>query len=70
MVFCNLEYRERTLPGTDVTILILIDGFLQSGIAAIKNFINSVTILILIDGFLQYKYKRTKSRDSRSQSLF
>ena len=37
-----------------VTILILIDGFLQShGIPFVEIF-NKVTILILIDGFLQY----------------
>ena len=40
----------------EVTILILIDGFLQfSGSEdEIKN-LKEVTILILIDGFLQYK---------------
>ena len=36
-----------------VTILILIDGFLQSYIHTNKALANSVTILILIDGFLQ-----------------
>ena len=38
---------------TMVTILILIDGFLQYGIYEPINQIDSVTILILIDGFLQ-----------------
>ena len=37
-----------------VTILILIDGFLQSGQKMISNSSKQVTILILIDGFLQY----------------
>ena len=38
-----------------VTILILIDGFLQFKIAEIANlYIPNVTILILIDGFLQF----------------
>ena len=38
-----------------VTILILIDGFLQYMLSDINKFAKSVTILILIDGFLQYK---------------
>ena len=38
-----------------VTILILIDGFLQYEFERIKEeILNDVTILILIDGFLQY----------------
>ena len=37
-----------------VTILILIDGFLQYNLLNTKDFINGVTILILIDGFLQF----------------
>ena len=40
----------------EVTILILIDGFLQ--LKVLKKNVNTfmyVTILILIDGFLQYK---------------
>ena len=37
-----------------VTILILIDGFLQSYTHTNKKLANAVTILILIDGFLQY----------------
>ena len=36
-----------------VTILILIDGFLQFGICVGYNHEVNVTILILIDGFLQ-----------------
>ena len=36
-----------------VTILILIDGFLQFREKIRKRFENIVTILILIDGFLQ-----------------
>ena len=38
-----------------VTILILIDGFLQYQWIKGKNTDSLVTILILIDGFLQYK---------------
>ena len=37
----------------NVTILILIDGFLQSEIEALTSLVVEVTILILIDGFLQ-----------------
>ena len=37
-----------------VTILILIDGFLQYVNKFAKTLIRDVTILILIDGFLQY----------------
>ena len=58
MVFCNVFEQVEKKEGKKVTILILIDGFLQSD----KLFIgvsvsNKVTILILIDGFLQYKRK-------------
>ena len=55
MVFCNnvtirLEYKERT-----VTILILVDGFLQfEEMDKDEKIINIVTILILVDGFLQF----------------
>ena len=38
-----------------VTILILIDGFLQSPLCGILFYVACVTILILIDGFLQYE---------------
>ena len=38
----------------EVTILILIDGFLQYNIQTKNNKERGVTILILIDGFLQY----------------
>ncbi len=37
-----------------VTILILIDGFLQFDVDRFINTLLEVTILILIDGFLQY----------------
>ena len=37
-----------------VTILILVDGFLQFQTETIKRFYTEVTILILVDGFLQY----------------
>ena len=37
----------------DVTILILVDGFLQYNITDIYSAFTEVTILILVDGFLQ-----------------
>ena len=37
-----------------VTILILIDGFLQYDIESFNGIFHAVTILILIDGFLQF----------------
>ena len=53
MVFCNTEkYKSKTFC-ICVTILILVDGFLQyQGITYIGNN-EFVTILILVDGFLQ-----------------
>ena len=47
----NTEYREK-IKGI-VTILILIDGFLQYEIILSLKTQFKVTILILIDGFLQ-----------------
>ena len=54
MVFCNLEYiKEGEMP-SKVTILILIDGFLQFIYLYDEEvYVDKVTILILIDGFLQ-----------------
>ena len=54
-----------------VTILILIDGFLQYKVAYNYYGKKEVTILILIDGFLQLKtrYFKAKNHD-KSQSLF
>ena len=53
-----------------VTILILIDGFLQSVYDTDSLGENKVTILILIDGFLQYGYFGKLCQNSASQSLF
>ena len=57
MVFCNEIKRLKRDSEYHVTILILIDGFLQfkENISLFKSALN-VTILILIDGFLQYDY--------------
>ena len=55
MVFCNMVHKKVTLNPIIVTILILIDGFLQyDEYVLCKGFPENVTILILIDGFLQY----------------
>ena len=54
MVFCNKTTQKEKHIMKDVTILILIDGFLQSR-CEIGNYNRiEVTILILIDGFLQF----------------
>ena len=39
----------------NVTILILIDGFLQYNLNDVTDIEYGVTILILIDGFLQFQ---------------
>ena len=39
-----------------VTILILVDGFLQYHNEEMDELEINVTILILVDGFLQYKF--------------
>ena len=53
MVFCNKEVIDDNFNCPLVTILILIDGFLQYNIESLYAFFDDVTILILIDGFLQ-----------------
>ena len=53
MVFCNEDKILKKYDVLDVTILILIDGFLQCLFFKCSKVANAVTILILIDGFLQ-----------------
>ena len=53
MVFCNTDYIKEVAIVIAVTILILIDGFLQLENMKIYYYGLTVTILILIDGFLQ-----------------
>ena len=71
MVFCNnwnSKIFEKTLQ---VTILILIDGFLQYKTRSTQKGSIWVTILILIDGFLQYSdIKFIRFNEAGSQSLF
>ena len=55
MVFCNLTIGIITTVRNGVTILILVDGFLQLSIQySFKLYCVIVTILILVDGFLQF----------------
>ena len=53
MVFCNIRVDDEKILECNVTILILIDGFLQSKKVLVNTDVIDVTILILIDGFLQ-----------------
>ena len=71
MVFCNNNIRQGYYLSKKVTILILIDGFLQfyEPLDLEDNY--WVTILILIDGFLQYYLsKKYLDEEIPSQSLF
>ena len=55
MVFCNLLQLLNNPNVVIVTILILVDGFLQYDSENHNMiFVGFVTILILVDGFLQY----------------
>ena len=54
MVFCNNICFKYIIFHIYVTILILIDGFLQSSKVQKHGGSKLVTILILIDGFLQF----------------
>ena len=71
MVFCNDELDLINKCGGYVTILILIDGFLQYFLQQLVRIQDFVTILILIDGFLQLNIRNKKLRRmDMSQSLF
>ena len=58
MVFCNHKISRLLWGDTKVTILILVDGFLQYFNNEYVQSNDTVTILILVDGFLQYEPKR------------
>ena len=60
MVFCNIATDNTKKNGKKVTILILIDGFLQYTDSVLANCNITVTILILIDGFLQSTWSSTQ----------
>ena len=72
MVFCNMKLKMMIYFLMVVTILILIDGFLQYNICnMLFEYHNLVTILILIDGFLQYMNgAKNENKQVWSQSLF
>ena len=72
MVFCNMNKEDEKITNINVTILILIDGFLQFIISVkVIMYLKNVTILILIDGFLQYIAEYIiEYFKSVSQSLF
>ena len=71
MVFCNVVNMELWYFEQIVTILILIDGFLQCLSDKLVDKAKNVTILILIDGFLQCGYIISQwSPLKQSQSLF
>ena len=53
MVFCNIDGVGLEGYGSEVTILILVDGFLQLDEEVKQSEYGVVTILILVDGFLQ-----------------
>ena len=61
---------QRNQKTTKVTILILVDGFLQYKMTKIYKKVLNVTILILVDGFLQYRRLLKRTSNNRSQSLF
>ena len=54
MVFCNYYKQLQKFKGEIVTILILVDGFLQYSHKKDGKKAKEVTILILVDGFLQF----------------
>ena len=71
MVFCNKNKVQEDYLSFDVTILILVDGFLQFLMNMEALLMKTVTILILVDGFLQSDYFGVPlNRQTVSQSLF
>ena len=58
-------------PTGEVTILILIDGFLQFVFFSMfHQFSYTVTILILIDGFLQSNYPENQASGGKSHNPY
>ena len=70
MVFCNKVAYFIYDKDLQVTILILVDGFLQWLMKYLTVRSLLVTILILIDGFLQLLEILEKKPIKKSQSLF
>ena len=70
MVFCNGKHFQSICTRYRVTILILIDGFLQYRTDKLFIGVELVTILILIDGFLQYIYEQTTKNKEDSHNPY
>ena len=70
MVFCNIGVILTNKRDKKITILILVDGFLQYRPVAFVGFLKNITILILVDGFLQFMKIVSDRECDRSQSLF
>ena len=71
MVFCNLFALQKKEHTKIVTILILIDGFLQyKEDKKSYDLLSTVTILILIDGFLQLKCFKYNKLDCVSHNPY
>ena len=71
MVFCNNGEMLEYYYSQRVTILILVDGFLQFKDDHLDLIKLIVTILILVDGFLQYdRLPEGATELPESQSLF
>ena len=70
MVFCNMIMITYIINLCLVTILILIDGFLQYELIKFKKARTGVTILILIDGFLQYDNQRFWEKVKRGHNPY
>ena len=60
--FSAIELANNEIKFIRVTILILVDGFLQYSIANVTNLQSKVTILILVDGFLQFLFIASANR--------
>ena len=52
--FSAIEWKKGKNTDNLVTILILVDGFLQYSTTSLHSSVFTVTILILVDGFLQF----------------
>ena len=63
-------FKSSSIANAIVTILILIDGFLQYKMTNKLGHRWLVTILILIDGFLQYNYEAFKRRKDKSHNPY
>ena len=70
MVFCNNGNNIAECDLSHVTILILIDGFLQFLVYKQSIIKKEVTILILIDGFLQFIMLVNMNNEEKSHNPY